>query len=96
MAEDEEATAEDAEPGEFPSDWHRERHLEDLEREVTGRLNRLGELEDRGAHPDEIAQAEAEVEAAQGELARLGGKGHQQAEKRPRTASEKRASPTKK
>ena len=73
-------------PAEFPSDWHFQAHLDDLERDVAGLLHRVEEL--RGmpaAHPDQIKAAEAAVEVAKEKLAAAAGPA-----KRPRRAREKR------
>jgi multidrug resistance efflux pump len=60
-------------PPEFPSAWHYERHLEDLERDLQGRERRVQELEATpGAHQDEVAQAKAEAAAARENLSRYG------------------------
>lgn len=72
----------DNRPAEFPSDWHYEQHLEDTGRELAGRLNRVAELQAMNAHPDQIAQAEAEVAAARDELEKYGA-GQKTASKRP-------------
>lgn len=74
-----------AETGEFFSDWHRERYLEDLERERAGHERRLSELEalGQGAGTPGYDQAQAGVEAVTAELARLG-HGQKTSSKRPR------------
>ena len=75
-------------PAEFPTDWHQERYIEDTEREVAGRMNRVAELQAMNAHPDVIAQAEGELDAARKELKRVAGKGQATAQKRPRSKPE--------
>jgi hypothetical protein len=76
-------------PPEFPSDWHYEQHLRDLERELDGRVNRLAELQSLNAAADIIAQAEMETDAVRTQL-KYYGQGHEQASKRPAQAREKR------
>ena len=77
-------------PAEFPTDWHWERHLEDLERELAGRKNRLAELQSLEPVNDEaVAVTESEIAAVEKELARYG-KGQQTASKRPAKAAETR------
>lgn len=76
-------------PPEFASEWHYERHLEDLERELLGRERRLAELQALKTHPEDLAQAEAEVEAVREQLA-LYGVGQKKASTRPRKPKESR------
>jgi hypothetical protein len=68
---------------EFPTDWHRDRYLEDLEREVLGAQRRVEELKVLTADPELLAQAEQQVANARAELKRLG-HGQKAAAKRPR------------
>lgn len=75
---------------EFPTEWHQERHLEDLERELAGRERRIAELNELQTHPDVLAQAEADRDAVLAQLERYG-KGPGAAAKRPRTATSTRA-----
>lgn len=75
---------------EFPTDWHQEAYVNDLEREVAGRKNRLAELKALNAHQDLLDQTQVEIDAAKAELLRVLGKGQKAAVKRPRRAAEKR------
>ena len=58
---------------EFFSDWHRERYLEDVEREIAGWKRRIAELEALDLPGDErvLKQTKGALSAAQAELRRL-------------------------
>ena len=80
-------------PAEFPTDWHWERHHDDLLRGLAGAHGRLEmakgiptENPDRKAR---IKDAEAEIAAVEANLERYGW-GQEQASKRPAKASSKR------
>lgn len=74
-------------PEEFPSEWHYQQHLVDLERELAGRLARKAELESLNTTPDVLEQAEADAEAVRKQLAHY----NRQASKRPKAAGSQRA-----
>lgn len=76
-------------PPEFASDWHYERHLADLERELAGRQARLAELKTLDTTPSALAQAKAEVQAVRDQLAHYGA-GQESASRRPAGKGEKR------
>jgi hypothetical protein len=76
-------------PAGFPSDWHFEQYLRDLERELEGRLNRLAELRSLSTPSEVLDQAEMEVAAVRTQLKNYG-HGQEQAAKRPAQAREKR------
>ncbi len=65
---------------EFPSDWHQEAFVRDLERELLGRQRRKQELIDMGG---DLAEVDSEIEAVYKELKRLGAPSQ-----RPRKAEE--------
>lgn len=82
-------------PDETPADkpktgnWYYEsgRHLEDLERELAGRLVRKAELVAMNAHQDALDGIESEIEAVRANLARYG-RGQKAADKRPAAAKQ--------
>jgi hypothetical protein len=76
-------------PAEFPSDWHFEQHLADIEHELAGRINRKAELEAMGAQEHVLAEVDSEIAAARAELKRYGkGQASKATARRPRKAAE--------
>ena len=78
-------------PPEFPSDWHYEAHLEALSRELSGRQNRLAELEALNLPDDDpvMMETKGEIAAVKSEIQRYSG--HGGSSKRPKAAkAEKR------
>lgn len=74
-------------------DWYYDsgRHKEDLERSLAGLIQRHAELEAmEAASPEQIKQAQKDVEAAREQLFDLYGVGQKKAAKRPQRAREKR------
>lgn len=79
-------------PAEFPTDWHFEQHLKDLEREIEGRKDRLAWFKSMDKEvPDRelgIKTTEMELEAARAQLEHY--TGHKGASTRPAKATSSR------
>ena len=74
-------------PAEFASDWHFERHLNDLERGLAAAHNRKAELHAMGAETVELeAEQDRVIASIRAELASYG-RGQKAAAKRPRAAA---------
>lgn len=56
--------------GEFPTAWHRERYIADLEREVAGAERRIVELKELPLVEETLAGAKAALRNAENELER--------------------------
>lgn len=80
-------------PAEFPTDWHWERHHEDLLRGLAGAQGRLAEAKSMSKgtpYREELIEgAENEVAAVEAQLEHYGW-GSKQASKRPAKAQSKR------
>ena len=75
-------------PAEFATEWHYERHLEDLARELAGREARLAELKTLDTSQHVLDEVETEIAACRAELDRYTGR--KKASKRPAKATETR------